>query len=265
MVTDAIFRAFRRSPQIQRQFKRALVRFPSRRREVLHFGQRLWVDPTELHGFHLYYEHEYDDYIFKFLGKRLGSFARALDIGANIGIYTNFLAARINRVDAFEPEVQVLPKLRANLSLNGLSHVQIHEVCIANVSGQINFQRANKQNQGKGKIVQGNAAVAYPCITLDDFFASAIGEPCLIKIDIEGGEWLALQGARRVLSHPSVPVSLLIEVHPAEIASLGGSVPELKFLLEAMGFRVYGLTSTGLQAMPAGLRDRFWWASSTAE
>jgi hypothetical protein len=61
------------------------------------------VDPSELHGFYLYYEREYDDYTFSFLGDRLAGFARALDIGANIGVCTSFLAARMDKVDAFEP------------------------------------------------------------------------------------------------------------------------------------------------------------------
>ena len=265
MVTDTIFRALKRSPNLQRQFKRALVRLPSRRRQVVHLGQRLWVDPTELHGFYLYYEREYDDYIFSFLEERLASFTRALDIGANIGVYTSFFAARMSRVDAFEPELRVIPKLRSNLRLNQLENVRIHCACISNLSGKVHFQPPNKQNEGIGRIAEGNAAVEYPSLSLNDFFGDSIRESCLIKMDIEGGEWLALQGARRVLSHPRIPVSLLLEVHPTEIADLGGSVPELKSLLKAMGFFVYALTPAGLQTISCGLDARFWWASSTTE
>lgn len=265
MVTDSIFKALRLSPNLQRQFKRALVRLPSRRRQVAHFGQRLWVDPTELHGFYLYYEQEYDNYIFSFLENRLATFARVLDIGANIGVYTSFFAARVSEVDAFEPEIGVVPKLRANLQLNGLTQVRIHCTCVANVSGKVNFQPPNKQNEGIGKIAERDTGIEYPCISLDDFFADSICDPCLIKLDIEGGEWLALQGARRVLSHPTNLLCLLIEVHPSEIASLGGSVPQLKSLLEGMGYYIYALTPAGLQPLPAGLNARFWWASSIQE
>lgn len=265
MVSDTIYRLLRGSTNIQRQLKRALVRLPSRRRQVVHLGQRLWVDPRELHGFYLYYEQEYDDFIFKFLEKRLASFARALDIGANIGVYTSFFAARMNEVDAFEPELRVIPKLRSNLELNGLNHVRIHCACVGDQSGTVSFQPPNKQNEGIGRIARGNAAVEYPSLTLDDFFGDSIRESCLIKMDIEGGEWLALQGATRVLSRPKAPVSLLIEVHPTEITSLGGSVPELKSLLEAMGFYIYALTPDGLHTMPASLNARFWWVSSTQE
>ena len=264
MVTDTIYRALRRTPHIQRQFKRLVVRLPHRRRQVVHFGQRLWVDPSELHGFYLYYEREYDDYIFSFLGDRLAGFARALDIGANIGVYTSFLAARMDKVDAFEPEIRVLPKLRANLQLNGLTHVSIHATCVAHISGKVSFEPPDKANEGIGKIVKGDG-IEYPSVSLDDFFGDSVGEPCFMKMDIEGGEWLALQGARRVLSYPKFPVSLLIEVHPEQITSLGGSVPGLKSLLQSMGFHVYALTPAGVQTLTAGLNARFWWASSNAE
>jgi len=261
MVTDSIYRALSRVGNVQSQFKRVLVRLPRRRRQVTRFGQRLWVDPSELHGFYLYYEREYDDYIFNFLENRLRDFDLALDIGANIGVYTSFLAARMGKVDAFEPEIDVVPKLRANLQLNGLSNVRIHEACIAHISGKVHFQAPDKKNQGVGRITEG-IGLEYGSVTLNDFFGGSIRESCFIKMDIEGGEWLALQGADRALSHPKVPVSLLIEVHPEQIMSLGGSVQRLKSLLESMGFDVCALTPEGLQTLPAGLNSRFWWASS---
>ena len=127
-----------------------------------------------------------------------------------------------------------------------------------------NFEPPDKANEGIGKIAGGDG-VEYPCVSLDDFFGDSIGEPCVIKMDIESGEWLALQGARRVLSYPKFPVSLLIDVHPEQITSLGGSVPGLKSLLQSMGFHVYALTPAGVQTVTTGLNARFRWASSNAE
>jgi hypothetical protein len=42
-------------------------------------------------------------------------------------------------------------------------------------------------------------------------------------------------------------------------------VSGLKSLLQSMGFHVYALTPAGVQTLSAGLKDRFWWASSNAE
>ena len=250
----------RRWQGLQQQLKRVLVRLPHRQRIVERLGHRLLVDPSELHGFYVYYEREYDDFVFEFLQGRLAAYPRALDLGANIGIYTVFLASQVKEVDAFEPEPAVLPRLRANLALNGVKNVRVHETCVGSILGRIAFEPPGRRNAGIGKVSTAMAGCSYPCTTLDEFFGGPLDEPCFIKMDVEGAEWLVLQAAQAI-SHPNVPVALLIEIHPGEIRDLGGSVTELRLLLENMGYAVQALTPAGLQ--PLGVEDfRFWWATS---
>lgn len=247
---------------MQRQFKRVVLRLPHRERLVRRFDHALVVDPVELHGFYLYYEHEYDDYIFRFLLPRLGSFRRALDIGANIGIYTVFLARHVPRIDAFEPEPSVLPRLRRNLSLNKVANVSVHETCVGLKSGTVAFLKADERNQGIGRIATESVDVEHRrCVSLDDFLNLSIVEPCLIKMDIEGAELLAIQGGRQALANRTAPVSLLIETHPAEISQLGGTLDQLAASVQELGFKVSGLTPRGLEPLdPKNIQLRFWWA-----
>ena len=268
MLTDTIYQSLKSVPSLQRQFKRVVLKLPHRQRLVNHFQCKLWVDPAELHGFYLYYEREYDDYIFEFLLTQVrnlqSKYHRAIDIGANIGIYTTFLAQISDHVDAFEPEKQVLAGLRKNLSLNGINNVAIHEKCVGQFSGNVGFTSPDKHNQGVGSISLESGINQVPCITLDDFLSGVLSESCLIKMDIEGGEWLALQGAREALTQRKAPVSILLEVHPEEIERLGGTVKELKQLLESMRLEVSALTPQGLKPLPdhENWDFRFWWASS---
>jgi FkbM family methyltransferase len=266
MLTDSIYRSLDSIPELQRQFKRVVLKLPHRQRLVEHFGQKLWVDPSELHGFYLYYEHEYDDYIFNFLSTQLSKYRRVLDLGANIGIYSVFFAARVERVDAFEPEPSVREKLKVNLQMNGLNNITIHKSCVGKISGNITFTPPQKNNQGIGKVTnEVEQGIELPCISLDDFLGEPLQEACLIKMDIEGAEWLALQGSQRILSQRQAPLSILLEVHPEEVQDLGGTVTELKSLLENLGLQVWGLTSTGLEPLVLDLstdKQRFWWATS---
>jgi FkbM family methyltransferase len=261
MLTDTVYRSMRPWKELQKQFKRVLVRLPHRKRVVKRFGQHICVDPSELHGFYLYYEREYDDHIFKFLASQLSLYRRALDLGANIGVYTLFLAAYMERVDAFEPEPLVVEKLRANLLLNGLRNVVVHEACVGNVSGEIGFDPPCPSNEGIGKVSTAPAAACLRrCITLDEFLGDQIKEPLFIKIDVEGAEWLVLQAAQ-VLFRPKLPVAMLIEIHPEEIKRFGGSTDQLCSHLVSMGYAVNALTVCGLQ--PLGSNDfRFWWVTS---
>jgi FkbM family methyltransferase len=258
VITDRIYRLARHWSFLGRQMRKVVRRLPHRVRQVTRFGQRLLLDPVEMHGFYLYYEREYDDYIFHFLASRLARYQRVLDVGANIGIYTVFLASRCRQVDAFEPEARVLPRLRDNLRLNQLHNVTVHEQCVADHTGEIRFVSPEPQNEGVGHVGQTGRPV--PCVALDDFLRNATPEPLLVKMDIEGGEWLALQGARKWLSAWNAPIALLIEVHPEEIVQLDGTVEELRAMLAKAGLTISALEPSGLRECD-NKHTRYWWAT----
>ena len=90
----------------------------------------------------------------------------------------------------------------------------------------------------------------------------SLDEPLLIKMDIEGAEWLALQGARRCFTERKTPLAILIEVHPEQIQELGGTVRRLQSLLEDFRLSVKGLLPSGLLPLRAADEYRFWWATS---
>ncbi|MEI9803363.1 MAG: FkbM family methyltransferase [Pseudolabrys sp.] len=237
-------------------------RLPHRRRTVDMRGQQLSIDPSESSGFYLYYEREYDDQIFNFLNSIIGRYVVALDIGANIGVYTCYLAARVPQVIAFEPDPAVCAWLRSNLALNRLNNVTVHQACVGREKGMVKFFSAEDRNSGIGSMIDApGASREMPCVCLDDLFQPPFG-PCLIKLDIEGAEWLALQGARRLLSAPDVSVDILMEVHPEQLQKAGVSLHDLHALLAQMGYQIFGIGTGGLIPLPPQARgERFWWAT----
>jgi FkbM family methyltransferase len=253
-----LYRLSRVWPTAHRLFRRTVHRLPHRTRRVRHFGRDLLVDPSELHGFYLYYEQEYDDPIFHFLLERLPSFRWAIDLGANIGIYTTFLALHCEQVDAFEPEKQVLPRLQENLRLNGIRNVTIHEKCVSDVPGEVLFVPPSRQNQGVGRVGEGGVPV--DSTTLDVFLARSEQRPLFIKMDIEGGEWLAVRGAQQAFRAWGHPLSILIELHPDGISKVGGTLPDLRRLLGGAGLTVQSLDSGELR--PVNHSSRFWWVTN---
>jgi FkbM family methyltransferase len=211
-----------------------------------------------LSGFHLYYEQEYDDGVFRFLAKRLPSFAWAIDLGANIGVYTTFIARHCKRVDAFEPDKHLAEKLKRNLRLNGIDRVVIHTKCISDVTGTVHFAAPSEQNQGVGKISE--RGISLPSISLADFLDAREPQPLFIKMDIEGAEWLAINGAQAALRSWDRPLAILMELHPDDIAQYGGTVARLRSLLEQLGLNVRSLASDELY--PANDSSRFWWVTN---
>lgn len=261
MITDRLYRAFRPWAALRRLSTQVVRRLPHRQRLVRHFGQRLLVDPSELTGFYLYYEQEYDDGIFRFLSKHLPSFAWAIDLGANIGVYTTFIAKYCNSVDAFEPDKHLVPKFERNLLLNGISNVTTHAKCISDVTGTVRFETSSIRNMGVGKIAE--RGISLPSVSLGDFLAKSERRSLFIKMDIEGAEWLAIKGAQDALRTWDRRLSILMELHPDEIRRYGGTVEELRNLLERAGLAVWSLDSDKL--LPVNNLSRFWWATNERE
>jgi FkbM family methyltransferase len=138
-----------------------------------------------------------------------------IDVGANIGVYTLLAASLVGetgRVEAFEPGLKVLVRLKENVALNHLSTASIHAAAVGNVQGSIRLTRdldtMNRvftgpfEDKGTSK-----TTVAVPCVRLDDVLPDRVY--AMGKMDIEGAEPLALQGAQGMLKAANPPVWLL--------------------------------------------------------
>src|SRR5205814_7255905 len=99
---------------------------------------------------------------------------------------------RAERVLAFEPQTEFLEQLRQNLRLNGLAEDPRTALfrCFVGAS--------NKGHQR----------------TLDSFIETIV-QPCLVKIDVDGGERDILAGAGRLLAERET--RWLIETHSPQL------------------------------------------------
>jgi len=145
------------------------------------------------------------------------------DIGANIGYYTSVAAALLGssgRVISFEPNPDIRNRLQLNVDLNGFSSVVIRPEAVSRNSGELSFYISElAENTGMSSLMPGPGRsaipVAVPAISLDDFVKQIGGHVDLIKLDIEGAELPAIDGARMLLQAPHAP-SLLFESFTAE-------------------------------------------------
>lgn len=165
----------------------------------------------------------------------------AYDLGANIGYMSLLLAKAVEStgsVYAFEAFPQNARRLAQNVALNGLQQrVKIVEAAVSDCSSPLRFWIGPSGNTGK---VEGSAgrqgaiysdSIVVQGYALDDFvYQENHPQPQALKIDIEGGEVLALPGMRRVLtqSHPLV----LLELHGPESARVAWSE------LDSAGYRI---------------------------
>jgi FkbM family methyltransferase len=150
------------------------------------------------------------------------------DVGANIGYITTVLAEAAGeqgRVFAFEALLQNVERLRKNLELNGLqAQVSVFAGAVSDSTRPVTFLVHASGGMGKaagsaGRDEPYQAEVTVPGLALDDFvFAQGNPSPQVLKMDIEGGEVLALPGMARILKEN--PPLMLLELHGPEAAGV---------------------------------------------
>jgi FkbM family methyltransferase len=173
---------------------------------------------------------------------------KVVDAGANIGLYS-LLAAKCvgegGRIWSFEPSQTTYGLFLDNLALNGVTRVAAHRLALSDSKGELIL----RSEQGFGDLYRhldymegtktGDAVETVRVIPLDDFAdAQNIGPIDFLKIDVEGGEFCLLKGARRLLSQsPNVIVMFESE---EDWCQRSGCKPEDSFeLLKGLGFRLY--------------------------
>lgn len=121
----------------------------------------------------------------------------AIDVGANIGNHTVFLAAILDaRVHAFEPCPANHALLRHNVAANQIEHkVILHHCALGDAEGTGTIELGMPDNFGATRVRSGAGDV--PVRRLDDTVNEPIG---LLKIDVEGSEAAVLRGAERLIA-----------------------------------------------------------------
>jgi FkbM family methyltransferase len=118
-----------------------------------------------------------------------------IDAGAFPGEFTIYAAKKGAKVIALEPDHENAEELRKNIELNGLDNVEIIEKGLWSGKGQKNVKRDDEF--GLGSELSENGDIEAEVTSLDSICDSAD----FIKMDIEGAEIEALQGAEKLIEN----------------------------------------------------------------
>jgi FkbM family methyltransferase len=172
----------------------------------------------------------------------------AIDIGANIGIYTQLLSRWVGPtglVHSFEPSPENFGRLQS--ATRKLANVRLSQSAVGESSRRTTLYVSDKLNvDHRAYLTEGDSRHTVPIemIALDDYFKP--GERVdLIKMDIQGYELHALRGASRVLAD-NPGIKLLVEFWPYGLKQAGASWVELIAFLEQKGMCIRQLSSAGL-------------------
>jgi FkbM family methyltransferase len=171
------------------------------------------------------------------------------DVGANIGYITLMMAQHVGpggRVFAFEALPANVERIQKNVALNKLLNVTVVSAAVTDRSGPVTFYVHESVGMGKAagsagrREEQYKAEISVPGLSLDEFvYGQGNAAPQAVKMDIEGGEILALPGMSRLLreAHPI----LFLELHGPESEKVAwDALTGCGYSLHAMSLRESG-------------------------
>lgn len=122
----------------------------------------------------------------------------ACDLGAHVGTWTKVMAGRFASVVAFEPSQDTFECLQYNVLQAGLTNVQCLQMAVGAAPGFVTMalDAPNQARANTGaRFTRPGGAI--PVTTIDSLGLTDVG---FIKLDIEGSEPAALEGAAKTIA-----------------------------------------------------------------
>jgi FkbM family methyltransferase len=231
IMPNGLKRAVYRSPGLSRWLRRVLNRAAPQGRSVVHVqagalkGARLELD---LHSEKDYWLGTYELDLQDAVHRLIEPGSVVYDVGANIG-YVSLLISRQVGAEGKIVAIEALPtnveRLKRNVALNPFaSNVQVSQAAVVDKQRKVKFLVHASTSMGKADGSAGRNELykdelEVNGISLDNFiFEQKNPRPAAVKMDIEGGEVLAVRGMQRMLAE--IKPLLLIELHGQEAAAV---------------------------------------------
>jgi FkbM family methyltransferase len=170
---------------------------------------------------YIYYFGVWEPNVHAFLQARLRPGDTFVDVGANIGYFT-LLGAKLvgpqGRVVAIEASASALGQLRANIARNRVEGiVRCVHAAASDSEGTATLYQGDYDNVGTASIIRasGRPSERVRSAPLDALLLSTeIFAARVIKIDVEGAEWLVLKGMESLLPRLQPNAEIVMEITP---------------------------------------------------
>ncbi len=211
-------------------------------RKIRHSGVNLPLNLGDWIQYWMFMEGVYEkplvDYLLPHVSGRI-----FFDVGANIGSYTMSLARAAERTYSFEASPRNASTLRNFVKIAQLNNIEVINRGVTDRSGEQISIYSSPDTGGNNTQFHnfGSGCETVDTITLDEALDEfRISRVDVIKMDIEGSELAAFQGAHNILSQHR-PL-LLIEFHTVVAQQAGWKLGALYDLLVGYGYRVFELS-----------------------
>ena len=187
----------------------------------------------------------------RFFLKTIKEGAICLDIGANVGYFTNLFASRVGekgRVIAVEPVSRnvLLIQLASNIN-NADAVVKVISAAVSDTDSSLSLSQIDDSSYASISVAGKKEAGQVQAITLDALCKGLeLPRIDILKMDIEGFEYRALQGMQKILSDRVVrPKLMMIELYSDHLQKFGSSISQICDYLNHFGYEPHVLDNSG--------------------
>lgn len=168
-----------------------------------------------------------------------------LDLGANIGLYS-LSAAKIvgnsGKIYSFEPDPITFKNLKKNIESNKCDNVELINKAVSNKTGTIAFTSSeNISSRSKNHIKSDDEpesnSIKIHTIKIDDFFENKVNVINVIKMDIEGAEFEALKGMKKIIDK-NKHLKIFLEFSPFMLKRLNADIAEMINFFKSCNFKI---------------------------
>lgn len=228
------------------------VKLPSFRGDVVYKSKNgiYWI--LDLNEYQMKQIFVYDIYernsirhLLKIIRNKIGNRFVFIDVGANIGFYSLTIARACKdfeyQIHCFEPNPFTHSLLNENIKKNRVNNIILNRMGLSDREATATLTY-NQQNLGTANTFTTNATGIQDQIqlqTLDKYCnEKGIKKVDIIKVDIEGGEFDFLKGAKDIL-YKSRTVLMIMEIVEANCNRAGYTSKQLFDYCIQLGFKAY--------------------------
>jgi FkbM family methyltransferase len=190
----------------------------------------------------------YDMILCDYLKRHLKPGDIMLDVGANVGYISAVAASHVGasgEVHGFEPLSECFTRLGRLRELNPGLRLIFNNVALGDAEGSLPIAYNPERDSRNASLVPGKHFAEtrqVPVRRLDEYIKANISSPeriRVIKIDVEGFEYLVLRGLSSFFSSTSVRPLIVCEVKPWELPKLGATLDDFDRYMSGFGYRAY--------------------------
>ena len=163
-----------------------------------------------------------------------------LDIGANIGFYSNIISSLVGKdgmVHAFEPDPINFKHLQS--VTKGLKNIKINNLAVADKQGELKLYTSTLLNVDHRtyKTDDYGKSFTVKADTIDNYL-DGNRKVDFIKMDIQGAEVYALHGMSKTID-ANPQIKILSEIEPFGLKASGASVDEFYDFIISKNFKIH--------------------------